>query len=373
MAAQKLPPLAWTPSGRTYAMPIQDQTNWPFFAVDLFTSMGVTPPTDDNFDNGELDNTTGDDTPPMSIDDKLATLINLGFEDEDRNREILSRFNNDIARTVDHFLENDGGAFAENNNQPSTSTASNSLTSSSPPLPIVPSTSKEQSDGEQQSIVIIDLIDDESEEEEMASNDEAMACVSKPGKINIEANHTEMEDCSICCNDLESYETSPSSWQVLSCRHKLCLACYSQMLTSRFTMSSVQRTFVKCPFCQGTTGIEVGTCPDMQMTTKISSNSCEGYEPHTTITINYSGKQFNRTAYLPNNEEGQEVLRLLKIAFERRLCFTVGTSNTTGQENVIVWNIHHKTSPCGGVSSHGYPDPTYMDRVKWELKAFGIE
>lgn len=30
-----------------------------------------------------------------------------------------------------------------------------------------------------------------------------------------------------------------------------------------------------------------------------------------------------RIAYLPNNEEGKEVLELLKIAFDRKLTFTV--------------------------------------------------
>lgn len=114
----------------------------------------------------------------------------------------------------------------------------------------------------------------------------------------------------------------------------------------------------------------------MQMIVTIQSNSCESYEPSSTFAIHYVSASlvtFSRMAFLPNNDEGLEVLRLLKIAFDRRLCFTVGTSVTTGQQNAIVWNIHHKTSICGGVSSYGYPDPGYLDRVTWELKAYGIE
>ena len=53
--------------------------------------------------------------------------------------------------------------------------------------------------------------------------------------------------------------------------------------------------------------------------------------------------------------------------------FTIGTSVTTGRNNVIVWNgIHHKTRICGGSSNYGWPDPTYFNRVKFELAAKGI-
>jgi len=52
---------------------------------------------------------------------------------------------------------------------------------------------------------------------------------------------------------------------------------------------------------------------------------------------------------LPDNKQGREVLSLLKLAFERKLIFTVGKSVTTGAEWVIVWNgIHHKTNLSGG-------------------------
>ena len=55
-----------------------------------------------------------------------------------------------------------------------------------------------------------------------------------------------------------------------------------------------------------------------------------------------------RVAYLPNNAEGTEVLKLLQLAFKRRLIFTIGDSVTTGRKNVPVWNgIHHKTVSSG--------------------------
>ena len=56
-----------------------------------------------------------------------------------------------------------------------------------------------------------------------------------------------------------------------------------------------------------------------------------------------------RIAYLPDNPEGRDVLNLLKRAFESKLTFTIGTSSSTGEQDVIVWNdIHHKTSVTGG-------------------------
>ncbi len=67
----------------------------------------------------------------------------------------------------------------------------------------------------------------------------------------------------------------------------------------------------------------IGDQPPGSMTWNISDGmSCDGYPDVGTITINYSmhsGKRgdihfpgTHRTAYLPNNTEGKEVLRLLE-------------------------------------------------------------
>lgn len=68
------------------------------------------------------------------------------------------------------------------------------------------------------------------------------------------------------------------------------------------------------------------------------------------------------------------MLRLLRVAWDRKLTFTIGTSVTTGTTDTVVWNeIHHKTESHSNSSGHGYPDPTYLDRVLLELAAQGVE
>ena len=58
----------------------------------------------------------------------------------------------------------------------------------------------------------------------------------------------------------------------------------------------------------------------------------------------------SRTAYLPDNREGREVLQFLRRAFDARMVITIGISNSTGRSNQVIWNdIHHKTSISGGL------------------------
>ena len=67
------------------------------------------------------------------------------------------------------------------------------------------------------------------------------------------------------------------------------------------------------------------------------------------------------------------MLSLLAECFRRKLTFSVGTSLTNGQENCVVWaGIHHKTNRKGGVARHGFPDPTYLARVREEMKERGV-
>jgi hypothetical protein len=77
--------------------------------------------------------------------------------------------------------------------------------------------------------------------------------------------------------------------------------------------------------------------------------------------------------YLPDVPDGREALELLKRSFKLGHSFMVGTSVTTGTSNSVVWGgIHQKTSTSGGAAQHGWPDPTYFDRLRAECAAKGI-
>ncbi|KAF6735678.1 E3 ubiquitin-protein ligase DTX3L [Oryzias melastigma] len=182
------------------------------------------------------------------------------------------------------------------------------------------------------------------------------------------------ENCPICLCPFTDKES-------LSCKHEFCKLCLQEAEKSSGPI---------CPVCRKVFGIIQGNQPDGTMTWTKSSGPVPGFPHCGTITITYSipsGRQTEkhpkpghfytgtcRTAYLPDNREGNEVLMLLKKAFDQKLIFTIGASRTTGYEDQVTWNdIHHKTSLYGGPGSYGYPDPNYLSRVREELKAKGIE
>uniref|UniRef100_A0A4W5MNF5 E3 ubiquitin-protein ligase n=1 Tax=Hucho hucho TaxID=62062 RepID=A0A4W5MNF5_9TELE len=184
----------------------------------------------------------------------------------------------------------------------------------------------------------------------------------------------EGETCPICMDIFTNKEK-------LSCTHEFCKECLRR---SEETMGP------SCPVCKDVYGKVEGDQPDGTMTHTTSYTNLPGFTQCDTIVINYDipdgkqtkkhpnpGKHFygtKRRAYLPNNIEGNEVLKLLKKAFNQRLIFTVGISRTTGAENTVTWNdIHHKTNIDGGAQNFGYPDHDYLSRVKDELKAKGIK
>ncbi|XP_056126069.1 E3 ubiquitin-protein ligase DTX3L isoform X1 [Rhinichthys klamathensis goyatoka] len=184
------------------------------------------------------------------------------------------------------------------------------------------------------------------------------------------------EKCPIC---LDSIKT-PDCTVLSKCKHKFCKDC----LARAFQLKPA------CPICGEIYGDLTGTQPKVgTMTVSRDSSSLPGYRKYGTIVITYhipSGRQGNehpnpgmeymgasRIAYLPDSTEGNNVLKLLRRAFDQRLTFTIGCSSTTGKNNVVTWNdIHHKTSRDGGPTHYGYPDPDYLKRVQDELKAKGI-
>ncbi|XP_058229904.1 E3 ubiquitin-protein ligase DTX3L-like isoform X3 [Hemibagrus wyckioides] len=185
----------------------------------------------------------------------------------------------------------------------------------------------------------------------------------------------ENEDkCSIC---LDTFTEKTK----LACGHEFCKECLKLSIKSSGEI---------CPLCKKIFGKLKGNQPDGQMQVKFKDTDLPGFKHCGTIEIYYiipdghqtsdhpnPGTRYHgthRTAYLPNNTEGKNVLTLLQRAFDQKLIFTVGISRTTGADNVVIWNdIHHKTNIHGGPQGYGYPDPNYLKRVKEELKAKGIE
>jgi len=145
-----------------------------------------------------------------------------------------------------------------------------------------------------------------------------------------------------------------------------------------------------CPLCERE-GLSQGNQPVGFMTwTTAKQCPLPGYEDCGVIVISFNfedgiqgpehpipGKPYGGlsiTAYLPSNKDGQEVCSLLKKAFEARLMFTIGKSSATTEASKIVFNgIELKTSQSGGPANYGYPDPSYLVRVKIQLAEKGIK
>ncbi|NXU47988.1 DTX3L ligase, partial [Turnix velox] len=182
------------------------------------------------------------------------------------------------------------------------------------------------------------------------------------------------DECPICMETIKNKEI------LRKCKHAFCKECIDKAMAYKQI----------CPVCNAVYGLMEGNQPEGTMSVTKLSSSLPGYPSCGTIEIVYNmhggiqtsshpnpGKPYpptSRTAYLPDSQEGQEVLKLLRRAFQQKLIFTVGQSRTTGVQDVITWNdIHHKTSTTGGPNKFGYPDPDYLQRVRSELKARGIE
>ncbi|KAL0994594.1 hypothetical protein UPYG_G00124570 [Umbra pygmaea] len=206
------------------------------------------------------------------------------------------------------------------------------------------------------------------------------------------------EDCIICMDRLScpsDYDVASEGAQAIppgavgrftTCEHTLHMLCMLAMYNNGTKDGSLQ-----CPSCKTIYGEKTGTQPKGKMEIYSISQSLPGHQDCGTIQIiycispgiqgpehpnpgqPYTCRGFPRVCFLPDNDKGRKVLELLKVAWTRRLIFTVGTSSTTGEPNTVVWNeIHHKTEMISNVSGHGYPDPNYLDNVLSELASQGV-
>ncbi|XP_076584707.1 E3 ubiquitin-protein ligase DTX4-like isoform X1 [Chaetodon auriga] len=205
------------------------------------------------------------------------------------------------------------------------------------------------------------------------------------------------EDCTICMEPLggpSGYKgpgvgpvsRAESVGRLAQCGHQYHFQCLVAMYNNGNKDGSLQ-----CPTCKTIYGVKTGNQPAGKMEYHVIPHSLPGHLDCKTIRIIYNippgiqgpehpnpGKPFTargfpRHCYLPDSEKGRKVLRLLLVAWDRRLIFSVGTSSTTGESDTVIWNeVHHKTEFGSNLTGHGFPDPGHLDNVLEELRAQGI-
>ncbi|XP_051935390.1 E3 ubiquitin-protein ligase DTX4a [Hippocampus zosterae] len=205
------------------------------------------------------------------------------------------------------------------------------------------------------------------------------------------------EDCTICMEVLSGpsgykgpgvggISRAESVGRLAQCGHQYHLQCLVAMYNNGNKDGSLQ-----CPTCKTIYGVKTGNQPPGKMEYHVIPHSLPGHPDCKTIRIIYNippgiqgqehpnpGKPFTargfpRHCYLPDSDKGRKVLRLLLVAWDRRLIFSVGTSSTTGESDTVIWNeVHHKTEFGSNLTGHGYPDLGHLDNVLEELKAQGI-
>ncbi|XP_046361108.1 uncharacterized protein LOC124138484 isoform X1 [Haliotis rufescens] len=183
---------------------------------------------------------------------------------------------------------------------------------------------------------------------------------------------TERDTCAICLNQIVEAKK-------MKCGHSFCESCLDQA-------SSVPGS---CPVCKICCKVITGHTPPGKMETCLIPDRLPGYEQHNTIQITYNfpngvqsdghprpgvryrGGDF--TAFLPNSPEGQKVLGLLKVAWERKLTFTIKINL------FFVWTlmfrIPHKGKKHRSADinpSVFYPDPDYLRTVQESLRSLGV-
>uniref|UniRef100_A0A1A8SA96 RING-type E3 ubiquitin transferase n=1 Tax=Nothobranchius rachovii TaxID=451742 RepID=A0A1A8SA96_9TELE len=205
------------------------------------------------------------------------------------------------------------------------------------------------------------------------------------------------EDCTICMEALSGpsgykgpgvggISRAESVGRLAQCGHQYHLQCLVAMYNNGNKDGSLQ-----CPTCKTIYGVKTGNQPPGKMEYHVIPHSLPGHPDCKTIRIIYNippgiqgpehpnpGKPFTargfpRHCYLPDSEKGRKVLRLLLVAWDRRLIFSVGTSSTTGESDTVIWNeVHHKTEFGSNLTGHGFPDPGHLDNVLEELRSQGI-
>jgi len=168
------------------------------------------------------------------------------------------------------------------------------------------------------------------------------------------------------------------------------LPCHTESIPCTFNRSTLEQAFAssnKCPTCTRPYPLR-GPQPSGEMHVSACSQSCVGHERSGTLVLRYvfpngvqaeqhpePGNPYHgtqRQCVYPDNIIGWNALELLRRAFRSGLLFRVGSSATTGRQHAVVWSIHQKTRLDGGPTQHGWPDESFLDRLRSELASAGM-
>jgi Deltex C-terminal domain/Ring finger domain len=192
--------------------------------------------------------------------------------------------------------------------------------------------------------------------------------------VAVEAEAVYDSECSICFLSLRNHDPVVS---LADCSHQFHSSCIENSM----------KHARKCPLCRAPIGSPQGKMPSGTMQIEVRPDlTCSGH-PAGTLVITYrisEGRQkvyhenpgemhgsAHRVAYVPECQEGRNLLQRLQFAFAHGLTFTVGTSLATSRPNSVTWSsIHHKTSLSEG--AHGYPAPGYFINANEELDALNV-
>lgn len=193
--------------------------------------------------------------------------------------------------------------------------------------------------------------------------------------------------CNICLESLDIHTTERDQVPVRTriCGHSYHLACITRWVGEKSASS-------QCPVCRkalftltGNQPVESGNDFEVfEHPSNLPGNSeCTTYILRFTIQSGiqtmdmplplepYAG--LTLVCYLPNNSEGKELIRLLHVAWDRRLLFRIGTNTKTGRKDQVIPNgFEFKVNREGGIQNYGFPDPSYMNRLKVDLKDVGV-
>jgi len=187
------------------------------------------------------------------------------------------------------------------------------------------------------------------------------------------------EECAICLDTL-SNNNGKVVVQLAGCGHAFHHDCIQGCLRKK----------PWCPVCRRRAGEPQGTSPSGTMSISVLAlpkNTPGFYPKDKVIAILYKidsgiqasyherpGKRFSgteRDAYLPNNNEGHELLLRLKYAWAHGLTFRVGYSHSLRQHNQTLWGIPHQTT-LKGAGPGGLYDDRPIDACHARLDALHV-